>query len=36
MLKLERSQYLNHIFQLNYRRDEKKCMIQNCVLHKDL
>ena len=36
MLKLEKSQYLNSIFQLNYTRYEKKVMIQNFLIHKDL
>ena len=36
MLKLEKSQYLNSIFHLNYSRKEKNVMIQNCLLHKDL
>ena len=37
MLKLEKeSKYLNSISQLNYMRYEKKVMIQNCLLHKDL
>ena len=36
MLKLEQSQYLNSIFQLNYTKYEKKVMIQNCLQHKDL
>ena len=36
MLKLEKSQYLNYIFQLNYTKYEKKDMIQNCLLHKGL
>ena len=35
MLKNEKSQYLNSIFQLNYTRYEKNVMIQNCLLHKD-
>ena len=35
MLKPEKSQYQNSIFQLN-RRYEKKVMIQNCLLQKDL
>ena len=36
MLKLEKSQYLNSIFQLNITKYEKKVMIQNCLLYKDL
>ena len=36
MLKLEKSQYLNPIFQLNYTKQEKKVMIHNFLLHKDL
>ena len=36
MLKLEKSQNLNSIFQLNYTKNEKQVMIQNCLLHKDL
>ena len=36
MLKLEKSQYLNSIFQLNYAKFEKKVMTQNCSLHKYL
>ena len=36
MLKLEKSQCLNFIFQLNYTRYEKKVMIHNCLLHKHL
>ena len=35
MLKLEKSQYPNSIFQLNFTKYEKK-VIQNCLLHKDL
>ena len=36
MLKLEKSQYPNSIFQLNFTKYEKKVMIQNGLLHKDL
>ena len=36
MLKLEESQYLNFIFQLNFTKYENKVMIQNCLLHTDL
>ena len=36
MLKLEKSQYLNSILQLNYTIYEKKVLIQNCLFHKDL
>ena len=36
MLKLEKFQYENSIFQLNYRKYEKKVIIQNCLLQKDL
>ena len=36
MLKLLKSPYLNSIFQLNFTKYEKKVMIQNCLLHKDL
>ena len=36
MLIIEKSYYLNSIFQLNYTKYEKKVMIQNCLLHKDL
>ena len=36
MLKLEKSKYLNSIFQLNYMKYEKKVMIQNCLIQKDL
>ena len=36
MLKLEKSQYQNSIFQLNYTKYEEEVMIQNCLLHKDL
>ena len=32
MLKLEKSQCLNSIFQLNYTKYEKKVIIQNCLL----
>ena len=35
MLKLDKSKYLNSIFQLNYTKYEK-VMIQNCLLQKDL
>ena len=36
MLKLDKSQYLNFIFQFNYTKYEKKVMIQNCLLQEDL
>ena len=36
MLKLEKSQYLNSIFQLNFTKYEKNVIKQNCLLHKDL
>ena len=36
MLKLQKSQYLNSIFQLIYMICNKKVMIQNCLLQKDL
>ena len=36
MLYLEKSQYLNSIFQLNYTKYAKNVMVQNCLLHKDL
>ena len=35
MSKLEKSQYLNFIFQLNFMKYDKKVMIQNFLLHKD-
>ena len=36
MFKLEKSQYLDSVFQINYTKYEKKVMIQNCSLHRDL
>ena len=36
MLNLEKSQYLNSIFQLIFTKYKKKVMIQNCLLYKDL
>ena len=36
MLKFEKSQYLNSIFELNYTKYDKKVMTQNFLLHKDL
>ena len=36
MLKLQKSQYQNSIFQVNYTRYEKDVVIQNCLLQKDL
>ena len=36
MLKLEKNQYINSIFQLNYTRYKKKVILQNCLLHKDV
>ena len=36
MLKLEKSQYVNSIYQLNYTKYEKRVMLQNCWLHKNL
>ena len=36
MLKLEKSQYQNSIFQLNYTRYEKNVIIQNYLPKKDL
>ena len=36
MLKLEKSQYLNSIFHLNYTKYEKKVMIQHFLVQKDL
>ena len=36
MLKLEKSQYLNSIFKLNYTKYEKKVAKRNCLLHKYL
>ena len=36
MLNLEKSKYLNFIFQLNFTKYGKKFIIQNCLLHKCL
>ena len=36
MLKLEKSQYLNSILQLNFTKYEKKVMLQICLLQEDL
>ena len=36
ILNLEKSQYLNFIFQLNFTKYGKKFMTQNCLLHKCL
>ena len=36
MLKREKSQYLNSIFELNYTRYKQNVIIQNCLLQKGL